>query len=176
MNITLSTKNDSELYNSFQYVRLATNKNDHRPMCTCVHYREGILLGTDGHRLHTATIRLPELENGAYSIIKLNKREIILEREPAISVPDRAWNFTTPEKKAVIVHGTYPISAMDSANVYRLIAKLGIIDINNRDHGYNYTYLADALFFGADKISRNPGGLLIIETANHAAAIMIMRL
>lgn len=193
MNITIQKKTNGSfdaIYDAFKFVSTASNKYDCRPYINCVHYQDTTLLGTNGHRLHTVEIdlnRTAKIDNGAYKIVKLNKREIVLEPQvdtTTVKIPDSAWKFIIPEKTATNISEILPPATSEDSlyryatNVYRLISKLGIIDIDGRDYGYNYNYLADALEHGAIEIYRNKGsrGLLIIKSDQYSAAIMPMRL
>lgn len=187
MTITIEKKTNGsfeEIHNALSFVNLAINKHDVREFCNTIHYRDGIIIGTDGHRLHQVELdlnRTMTIQNSAYRIVKFNKRTIILEPE-GCKIPDSAWNFTTPEKGASKIPEILPPANCEntirhSTNVYRLIASLGVIRIDGRDYGYNYNYLADALSHGALEIYRNKGttGLLIIKADyNYAAAVMPM--
>jgi len=170
-----------EIFEALTFVRLAISKDDTRGFCTCIHYKGGVLAGTDGHRIHTVDLpalsRTTDTPEGAYRIAKLNKR--LIELEPCDDkLPEGAWTFTAPAKKTTVINEVLPAptEGHDEFAVYRLIAKLGVFQYAGRDHGYSYPYLADALYNGASHIYRNETGMLVLHAGDYKAAVMPMRL
>jgi hypothetical protein len=141
--ITKNGKNDKD-FDGIKWAIAARSKDATRYSITCINIDGGLIVATDGHRLHIYT---PErdIDAGMYEVLKETKDIIVLRSGDTDG-------FKYPDYERVFPQHTHNgindiTSPTDKNQLLNLVANHVI---KHAENDYDVTYLADAIPMGED--------------------------
>jgi len=166
-NIMKAGKYDRD-FDGIRWAIAIRSRDDLRPYIKCIKVDDGLIVATDGSRLH-CYLTDREIENGTYEVVQENASMIVLQKSKE-EFPDYERVFP------VITHNGIPsISTPEKDKDERMDLVLNTV-LRNSEHSYNVRFLLDACIGGETfHFSEADGnGPLVIRNNDDTKAALIM--
>ena len=158
---------DDRDFDGIKWAISVRSKDIRREAICCVNMSEGVLCGTDGHRMHLYTPER-EIENGNYEVITDTAKLIVLEPKD-VEYPEYERVF--PEVTTRVIDPIFtPSDKQQKDNL--ILNKI----LKNSDSCFNTKYLSEGCPCNESLFFEQAEGRIIIRNGDYSKSAIIMAL